>query len=167
MSMNDAYYELLVAKKRPAFSFLVKPAVIAIIILLFLSTPIFGFPALLLAVILGAAAYFIIFPKIHIEYEYSLLNHDLEIDIIYNKSKRKKLLSLNLRQAEIIAPATSHRLDSYRKQKQLDYSAHDAAQTPYAIVIPVNQETTVILIQPNDILKERLKTALPRTFFSD
>ena len=33
-----------------------------------------------------------------------ILNHDLQIDAIYNKSKRKHMLSFDIQSAEIIAP---------------------------------------------------------------
>ena len=48
--------------------------------------------------------FYFIFPKLNVEYEYMILNHDLQIDAIYNKSKRKHMLSFDIQSAEIIAP---------------------------------------------------------------
>ena len=165
--MNDAYYELLVARKHRSTDTLIKAVTIAAIVFLVLASPIFGILSLLLAVVLGFLAYFLIFPRLSIEYEYSLLNHDMEIDIIYNKNKRKKLINLDLKDAEIIAPYGSHRLDYYRSLKPQDYSAQDEDQKPYAIIIPNNQQTACILIQPDDVMIERMANSLPRTFFKD
>lgn len=164
--MNETYYELLVPKKRRPADVLCKVLLIAVIILLILLSPLFGVLLILLSVVLGTAAYFLIFPKLSIEYEYSLLNYDLDIDIIYGKTNRKNVIKLNLKEAEIIAPANSPRLESYRNLKQLDYSAHDASQTPYAIVWH-NRETNCVLIQPDDVMAERFQTLLPRIYFQD
>ncbi|MCI8292878.1 MAG: hypothetical protein HFH53_05005 [Hespellia sp.] len=165
--MNDAYYELLVARKHRSLDVLIKAVTIAAIVVLILIIPLFGILAMFAAAILGVAAYFLIFPKLDIEYEYSLVNHDLEIDVIYCKRKRKQLITLDLRQAEIIAPASSHRLDSYQRLKRIDYSAGDTSQTPYAMVIPKQQEMVCILIQLDDVMENRLRGILPRIFFVD
>ncbi len=45
--------------------------------------------ALIIAVALGIACYFVI-PKTDVEYEYLFVNGDLDIDMIMSKTKRKK-----------------------------------------------------------------------------
>ena len=94
-----------------------------------------GSLAVLVTILLGVLMYYFVFPKLDVEYEYTLLNHDLEIDAIYSKSKRKKLMTLDIQQAEIIAPKNSHRLDSVHADKTKDFSAGTGEGT-YAIVIP-------------------------------
>ena len=49
--------------------------------------PFIGFLSFVIAVILAVVAYYFIFPKLNVEYEYIILNHDLQIDAIYNKAK--------------------------------------------------------------------------------
>ena len=51
--------------------------------------PFIGLLAFVIAVILAMLAYYFVFPRLSVEYEYILLNHDLQIDIIYNRAKRK------------------------------------------------------------------------------
>lgn len=164
--MNDAYYELLVKKQQKSTDMIIRCLTIAAIVVLVLISPLFAFIPLILAIILGAAAYFFIFPRLSVEYEYALLNRELEIDAIYNKQKRKKMTQLDLASAELIAPATSHRLDSYKNLPTVDYSSGDPAKA-YAIVIPIDQSTKQILIDPDQKIKELLSTSLPRTFFQD
>lgn len=165
--MNDAFHEQLVQKKSRPTDGLIRILVLIIIVLLIMATPFVGMISTMLGIVLGAVAYYFIFPRLQIEYEYSLLNTDLDIDIIYNKAKRKRLMSLDLKNAEVIAPRTSHRLDSYRSTKTLDYSAGDTAKTPYCIMISIDQAMTAVLIQPDSTIISRLESFLPRTFFKD
>ena len=58
------------------------------------------------AVALGIAAYFII-PGTDLEYEYLFVNGELDIDKIMAKSKRKKAKTVDLTEADLIAPLDS------------------------------------------------------------
>lgn len=165
--MNHAVYELLVPRLPKATDRILQVLLIIIIAVLAAGTLIFGPILFLIAIVLGIVSYLFIFPRFHVEYEYTLLNHDLDIDMIYNRSKRKSVISFNLKEAEIIAPATSHRLDSYQNMKTLDYSAQDPQNTPYAVIISMNQTINRILIQPDATMLEHMQNFLPRTFFKD
>jgi len=165
--MNHAVYELLVPRLPKASDRILQVLLIIIIAALAVGTLIFGPILFLIAIVIGVVSYLFIFPRFHVEYEYTLLNHDLDIDIIYNRSKRKPVISFNLKEAEIIAPAKSHRLDSYRNMKTLDYSAQDPKNTAYAVIISMNQDLNRILIQPDDTMLEHMQSFLPRTFYKD
>jgi len=165
--MNHAVYELLVPRLPKASDRILQVLLIIIIAALAVGTLIFGPILFLIAIVLGVVSYLFIFPRFHVEYEYTLLNHDLDIDIIYNRSKRKSVISFNLKEAEIIAPAKSHRLDSYHNMKTLDYSAQDPQNTPYAVIISMNQTINRILIQPDATMLEHMQNFLPRTLFKD
>ena len=49
-----------------------------------------GSLAVLVTILLGVLIYYFVFPKLDVEYEYTLLNHDLEIDAIYSNQKKRK-----------------------------------------------------------------------------
>ena len=103
--MNDALYEQLVTRKSRPMDLVIRILCIAaLVVVLCGGMPFIGSLAVLVTVLLGVLIYYFVFPKLDVEYEYTLLNHDLEIDAIYSKSKRKKLMTLDIQQAEIIAP---------------------------------------------------------------
>ena len=104
-----------------------------------------------LAAILALLAYYFAFPLLNVEYEYSLLNHDLDIDAIYSKEKRKSKMNLDIQNAEIIAPKGSHRLDSYHPEATCDFSSGNANAKIFAIMIPINQKMTCVYIEPDKI----------------
>lgn len=165
--MNDSFYELLVTRKktgRDAFVFILS---IAVIVLALMSSMILGPFGMLIAVVFGVMAYFFVWSKKDVEYEYSLLNHDFEIDIIYNQSKRKKITTLDLTQAELIAPWRSHKMDSYRKISAADYSSGTEGDDVYAIIISQNQSLQCILVELDQVMKDHLSAFLPRTFSRD
>ena len=110
--MNDALYEQLVTRKSRPMDLVIRILCIAALVVVLCGGMLFiGSLAVLVTILLGVLIYYFVFPKLDVEYEYTLLNHDLEIDAIYSKSKRKKLMTLDIQQAEIIAPKNSHRID--------------------------------------------------------
>ena len=107
--MNDALYEQLVTRKSRPMDLVIRILCIAALVVVLCGGMLFiGSLAVLVTILLGVLIYYFVFPKLDVEYEYTLLNHDLEIDAIYSKSKRKKLMTLDIQQAEIIAPKNSH-----------------------------------------------------------
>ena len=143
--MNDALYEQLISRRPKAYDLPVRILVILVIVAVaLLGMPFVGFLSFVIAVILAVVAYYFIFPKLNVEYEYIILNHDLQIDAIYNKSKRKRLKSLDIQGAEIIAPKGSPRLNSYKPDKIYDYSSGNPNGKPYAIMISLDQKNECI-----------------------
>lgn len=149
--MNDALYELLVARRSKPTDMLVRVLVIALIV----AVTIFGFPfigivALMLSILLAVIAYYFIFPKLSVEFEYILLNHDLQIDAVYNKEKRKPRLSLDIQTAEIIAPSSSPRLQSFHPDKTYDFSSGNPDAKTYSILAPIDQSNICVVIEPDE-----------------
>ena len=102
--MNDALYELLVTRKPKPYDMVVRILVILLIIAVAIGgMPFIGMTSFLVAVLIALLAYYFIFPRLNVEYEYTLLNHDMQIDVIYNRSKRKSLMNFDIQAAEIIA----------------------------------------------------------------
>ena len=88
--MNDALCEHIVARKSKPMDFVIRILIIVVIVAIAIGgMPFLGFFALALSAVLALIAYYYAFPILNVEYEYYLLNHDLEIDAIYSKEKRK------------------------------------------------------------------------------
>lgn len=166
--MNDAYYEQLVTRKtRPADNILRILLILVIPVIVLVTTPFVGFFSFILAVIYGMIAYYFIFPRFNVEYEYDLLNHDLDIAAIYSKANRKKKLSIDIQQAEIIAPKGSPRLNSYHPDKTLDFSSGAPDAKVYAVMIPVDQKLNCIFIEPDRTMMEHIKGWMGMKLYQD
>ena len=75
--MNDALYELIVARKPKPYDLLIRILVILLIVaVIVLGMPFIGLLAFVIAVILAMLAYYFVFPRLSVEYEYILLNHN-------------------------------------------------------------------------------------------
>lgn len=166
--MNDALYEQIVARKSRPKDTLIRIAVIVFVAAVMIFTmPILGFLGVIIAVVLACLAYYFVFPKLNVEYEYTLLNHDLQIDAIYSKAKRKKMISFDIQQAEIIAPKGSHRLGSYHPDKTLDFSSQDANAKAYAIMASLDQKNTCIIIEPDATMLNHMRSWMGSKFNMD
>ena len=123
--MGDLYSELLVKKDKTAKDSLIKYGLIVLTVLA-VAAGLFITPlALIVAVVCGIACYFVI-PKTDVEFEYLFINGDFDIDMIMSKTKRKRVKSFKLSEADLAAPLNSHRMDYYngnQKMKVLDFSS--------------------------------------------
>ena len=82
--MNDSFHEQLVTKKPKGNPLAIRIIVVVLIILFFTIGALFlGFLSIIIAVVLGVAAYFYIFPNLKVEYEYSLVNHAIFHNICF------------------------------------------------------------------------------------
>lgn len=163
IEMNEAYYEIMVEKKNSPG---LKIAQIVMIILavfftlMMLIGVIWGLP---LAVACGVAYYFISL-RVNVEYEYLYVDKELQIDRILAKSKRKRMETLDLKQLEILAPARSHELDSYRNGKyaKADYTSGDETKERYILVVSGKQ----IMFEPSEEMVKTIKMFAPRKVFT-
>ena len=133
--MSDLYSEFLVKKESTAKDAIVKYGLIVLTVLA-AGAGLFINPLLLvLAIALGVACYFVI-PRTDLEYEYLFVNGEFDIDMVMAKAKRKKVMSVNLSEADLIAPLNSHKMDYYngnQKMKTIDFSSGIEDHKRYAM----------------------------------
>lgn len=166
--MNDALYEQLIARRPKAYDLPVRILVILVIVAVaVLGMPFLGVLSFVIAVILAVVAYYFIFTKLNVEYEYMILNHDLQVDAIYNRSKRKRLQNIDIQGAEIIAPKGSPRLNSYKPDKVYDYSSGNPDGKAYAIMIPKDQKNVCIYIEPDAKMIDHMSQWMGMKMFKD
>ena len=148
--MNDALYEQLVSRRtKPLYYILLGGAFLLAVLIAVMGTMFFGVFSFIAGALIALIAYYFISPQLSVEYEYTILNHDLQIDAIYNKSRRKPKMTLDIQTAEIIAPKDSHRMDSYRPEKTYDFSSGRSSEKTYAIMISYKQQNACVLIDPD------------------
>ncbi len=125
------------------------------------------FIAILAAVLFGALAYFTGL-RTKIEYEYAYMNKELDVDIIYDKQKRKHLATYDLSKLEVLAPVCSYHLDEYknRNYKACDYSSRSEANKDKKFVMYCGGDTKVIF-EPTAEMIEAITYVAPRKVFRD
>ncbi|MDO5136360.1 MAG: DUF6106 family protein [Eubacteriales bacterium] len=168
--MSDLYQEHLVKKEQTGGAKAGKYAMIGLTALFvaagLLLTPL----ALLIALVLGLVTYFVVIPRTDLEYEYLFVNGELDIDKIMAKSKRKRVKSLNIQEADIIAPVTSHRMDYYNSNTKLkvwDLSSGNPQNKRYAIIIRDNGETCKVIVEPDENMAKAMRSSAPSKVFLD
>ena len=155
--MNDALYEQLVPRKQKTSGILISILIIVLAVAVaVLGMPLVGFLSFLIAVLILMIAFYFIFPKLNVEYEYMILNHDLQIDAIYNKSKRKHMLSFDIQSAEIIAPKKSPRLNAFHPDKTYDFTSGNENADVYAVMISLDQKNSCVYIVPYRIMIDHM-----------
>lgn len=90
--------------------------------------------------------------KTNIEYEYIQILDDLVIDIIYNKRKRKNIITIPIKKIIRIEKKIPE-----IKAKIIDCSSNKNSINNYEILVNINNKKTVIKITPNDKILLSLK----------
>ncbi len=164
--MNETYVELLVKKKTPIYMSFFKILTIMLTVCFVLVGTIL-WPALIIGVVMGIAAYFI-YLNADLEYEYLYVDKELTVDKIMAKSKRKRMATFDMTKMEILAPIYSHHLDSYknRKDKVMDFSSGEVKQ-PEARYAFFYDGRTQVIIEPNEELYKAIMMIAPRKVFKD
>lgn len=167
--MSELYSEFLVKKESTFKDAMIKYGLIALTVLA-VAAGLFVHPFIFIAAVgLGVACYFII-PRTDLEYEYLFVNGELDIDMIMSKSKRKRVKSLNLTEADLVAPLNSHRMDYYngnQKLKVLDYSSGNAEHKRFAIIIRDGGQACKVIVEPDDVMANAIKNSAPSKVFLD
>ncbi len=166
--MGDIFKEQLIKREKNAKDdfkkFIIAAVAVALSIFVILILGIFAGSVVVLVIAL-IAAYFIF--NLNIEYEYAVTNDELDIDRIYNKSRRKRVFSGNCADFEIMTHIDDkERLAKYEGLKTLDFSSGGIYGNTYVFVASLNGKNTKIIIEPNDeILNAMYITMTPKKLF--
>ena len=167
--MSDLYSELLVKRERTIKDSIIKYGLIVLtviaVIASLISTPLIW----IAAIALGIACYFVI-PKTDVEYEYLFVNGEFDIDMVMAKSKRKRVKSFNLSEADLVAPLNSHRMDYYngnQNMKVLDYSSVNPQHKRFGVITRLDNATCKIILEPDEALAQAMKKTAPSKVFLD
>ena len=167
--MSDLYSELLVKKESTAQDAIIKYGLIVLTVLAVFAGLFITPLSLIVAIALGVACYFVI-PRTDLEYEYLFVNGEFDIDMVMAKSKRKKVMSMNLSEVDLIAPLDSHRMDYYNgnsRMKTLDYSSGNPQHKRFAVITKNGGENSKIIIEPDEQMAQAIKNSAPSKVFLD
>ncbi|MDF2613939.1 MAG: hypothetical protein K0S71_1725 [Clostridia bacterium] len=166
--MAEIFKEYLVKQKKSASDNLAQTGVVAGAILiaaiaLFLGGQLIG-PIVILAVLFGAATFF---NKFNREYEYILTNNELDIDVIFNRSKRKRVITINMKTIEVMASIQDETRKHLLEKASKVINASDGKNGANTYVIMVSKDSVMykILVTPNEaFLNEMYKQAPHKVF---
>jgi hypothetical protein len=167
--MGDVFKEQLIKKLPGKFDAMKKAGLVAaslFISMLLLLSPVLGVLTPIIVFAIGFGVYYL-FSFFNVEYEYTFTNGSLDIDVIYNKSRRRRLFTGDVKDFEIMARLTDNeKAPEFRSAEViLDYSG-GVDDRAYAFLTRYKGKTVKIIIEPNDIMIQAFGTALtPRKFF--
>ncbi len=122
--MSEAFKELLIKQKENKKDKLLGTVMVVAAVISAVSGLLMHPLFFLGAVAFGVLSYVVYFRKMKVEYEYTYMDRELRIDRIYNESKRKSMVVLDLNKMEILAKEDSYHLDNYKNRtvKEWDFS---------------------------------------------
>jgi len=127
----------------------------------------FSIPAIVITLIFGAIAYgcYVLRGKQRIEYDYTFTNGILDIAMVINNSKRKKLLSTDVKEFEMLAPISDagfeRMLNHPGIEQKFNYFLNRGGGLYYA-VFTHNGKKTLMVFEPSEKMVEMMKLYNPR-----
>lgn len=165
--MEQSYAEANAKRKNSGGTVALKIILIFLVILVFFASV---FAAMQfrfnLIILIGVAAIFALiwyWPRFKVEWEYVFCDGQLDFDMIQGGEKRKNILRIEIEDADVVAPLSSHRLDGYRHLQVKDYSSlrEDANIYAIAIRLPEKEDKVVIYFEPTTRMVELMHKKCP------
>lgn len=125
----------------------------------------------MLAGFLLAALYFVFDIFSQKDYEYTLENDQLSIDVIYGKKYRKTAHVLELKELEVVAPHWHESVAKYKKNggteqlKKFDYTSYDDNVPYYTMIIKEDGRKIKLLLDLTEEMLHTIKTQHPEKVY--
>jgi len=161
--MSDVFKEQIVKRKQTTKNTIIRILLIFVVAMVFFISFALGLGPL--AVLLTAGAIFgalYIHSFFIVEYEYIFTNGDLDIDIIYNRSRRKRVFSAHVNTIEVMAHVedNNHIREFDSSQETRDYSSGTVGESTYAFLTPIGGKRLKVVIEPNEKMLAAFKTGI-------
>ena len=125
----------------------------------------------MLAGFLLAALYFVYDVFSQKDYEYTLENGQLTIDVIYGKKYRRTAHILDLNEMEVTAPNWHESVAKYKKNggteklKKYDYTSYDDDVPYYTMIVKEDGNKIKLLLDLTDEMLHTIKTLHPQKVY--
>ena len=125
----------------------------------------------MLAGFLLAALYFVFDIFSQKDYEYTLENDQLSIDVIYGKKYRKTAHVLELKELEVVAPHWHESVAKYKKNggteqlKKFDYTSYDDNIPYYTMIIKEDGRKIKLLLDLTEEMIHTMKAQHPEKVY--
>lgn len=168
IQMSDVFKEQMIAVKRTSSDGIKKMGiVIAAIIIGFLGImlggPFIG-PMLVMGLVIGVVY---LVKSMNLEYEYALTNDELDVDKIINKERRKRVLTIDIKEMQMMAHINDgmRKAEIDRAQKTIDVSSGEVGPDTYAILFMHENALTKLILEPNDGIQKSIYRQAPSKVF--
>jgi len=162
----DLFNEKIIKKQKNALDILIIVLIILAALVAVFSTLSFLqliAPIAVAGIVFGA--YYLITMR-NIEYEYAVTNGDIDIDIIINQRRRKRLFSANCKDFEKVARVKSEHFDKQIKECKNIKNYWSGNENADVWFIYLKQgEPLVILFEPSKEIIYCFRTFIPRRVF--
>lgn len=162
MKNNDVFIEELIRRVRGTQEMLVKAAAVLIAVILLLCVFVFlrvFFPFFFAVMCL---LLFFVFKYTVKEYEYSFINGDLDIDVIWGMRKRKRVFSTGARDIKVMAPFSDRQTAPAGEYSEtLDASISKSSPGRwYFICHKEDGKSVLVFFNPSERLQKAFKSYL-------
>ena len=163
--MGDVFKEQIVKRKPTSKDSLFRVGIIVLVIIISLLS--LAFLQTFAVIGIGAAAFGAAFLMrfLNIEYEYIFTNGELDIDVIYKQTSRKRLFTGNVKDFEIMAHVEdkNHAGAFGGAQETRDYSTGQVGPDSYAFLINKDGKRLKIIIEPNEKMLTAISGVMSRS----
>ena len=164
--MND--YKITQQVKRFAKPLSVTMVILAVVLVIL---AIMFDTGLMMPAFLFAALYYVFSINADTEYEYTMENGVMTIDVIRGKRRRKTVHTLDIKDVEVIAPNWHEAVEKYRKDggteklKKFDYTSYDDNIPYYTMIAYEDKEKIKLLLDLNISMLEAIKRVYPQKVY--
>ncbi len=168
--MSEVFKEYLIKQKKSSMDLAMQIGlVVGAVVLsgtLFLVGGNFIGPILTVGVLFGSVY---LFNKLNREYEYILTNNELDIDVVYNRASRKRVITFDMKKIDVMASIKDDQHASELNRgnfKVINASDNTNEANTYAIITQSEKYGACkVLITPNEALLEDLYRQAPNKVF--
>ena len=161
--INDVFNEQLIKKQKTSADTLKMAAIWFGAVLLSAALSIFiPYIGIMLAVLVIWGAIFLT-SRLKQEFEYSFTNGDLDIDVIYNRSRRKRIVTIDTKKLLGMEKVQNKEQAAKGYDKVLDLSSGALSDDLYGLVYEIDHKKTRIFIEPNESILKAIQTFAPRS----
>lgn len=170
MANQDTFLEQMVkhgdARKdmiRRIYLLIAGVVILTLIVILGYQVLILAGPVVLMVV---ALMIWILWRRVAQEYEYVYTEGNLDIDVVYSRSTRKSLFSLDLRKAILIAPYDSAQAEKIMPGYKFDKKVYATKGAPtdgtYVIIAEYLSKQYLVYFEPDERILAAIKEYTPR-----
>lgn len=167
--MAESYAEVIVHDEKDVQGKKVGTCLILFTLILLLYGAMYQALIMMLGIIMVPVS-FVVMKRRYREYEYLLVSDELDIAVVKNKSKRKKINSYTLNELQCMAPVHSHRLDRYHSNPQVkvfDYSSGNKEHEIYSMIFASHGMLQEVKVEPNRTMLDEVKLHHASIVFED
>ncbi|MBQ2931818.1 MAG: hypothetical protein IJE62_03105 [Clostridia bacterium] len=171
--MNDIFVEEIVKKQNTAVDKLamfglVLLSVVLSVILFFVSALIPQFSSIMIGLIVIAVYFtYILSGDFNLEYEYALVNSEIDVDKIAAKKRRKKLTSVNLRRLDFFGKSTGADFEKCLKDvsiKKVFACRQKKSEDNYFLVYSEDATRKMLIFSPSDEIISVIEKLNPKRY---